>query len=68
MIGAVEQTRRLVVGVALTVAVAVAALAVHPVDANAPKTTWRVQLDGDERLETVRIRSGAATSRTRVPS
>jgi hypothetical protein len=51
-----ELTSRLATGLALTTGLGIAALLVSPVDASARKTVWRVQLDGDQRLETVLIK------------
>lgn len=56
MIAAEELTRRFATGIVLAVGLGVAALLVPPVEATARKTVWHVQLDGDERLETVRIK------------
>jgi hypothetical protein len=56
VIAAEELTRRFATGIVLAVGLGVAALLVPPVEATARKTVWHVQLDGDERLETVRIK------------
>jgi hypothetical protein len=57
VIDCVEVARRLWIGLVLTGVFGVAGLVVSAVEAVAGKTVWRVELDGDERLETVRIKT-----------
>lgn len=54
MIDCVDVARGLWIGLVLAAVLSVAAVSVSPADATARKSVWRVELDGDRRLETVR--------------